>query len=281
MKVQVHSRAKVLLTAFIFFCFSLFLTAYSLKNPALASSGSVLALGIMKPFQSVSYAASSGVSFIWNKYFYLINVQQENEALVLENLELREERAKMLELREENARLREILGMVEETTFEGLVANVIGRDPVGVAHTVTVDKGGKHGVRVGMPVVSGGGVAGQVIASGRYSSKVLLIVDNASGVDVLIQRTRARGVLEGFEGRLGKLRYVSREDEVVAGDTVVTSGMDGVYPKGLPVGTVSQVRTFSNSLFHSIDVRPVLDFRKLENVLILTNSRLDESGEEL
>ena len=172
---------------------------------------------------------------------------------------------------QENERLRSLLGMQKDLELSGVAANVVGYDPSGWVRSLVINQGASSGVSVGLPVVDSQGVVGQVIAAGRYSGRVLLITDHSSGVDALVQRTRARGVLEGSGESLCELSYVERNSDIISGDTIITSGMDGVYPKGLVLGTVSGVRKSSNGLFLSVEVEPQVRFAKLENVFVVTS----------
>jgi len=123
-----------------------------------------------------------------------------------------------------------------------------------------------------MPVIKGNALVGQVVVVSPNTSRVLLIIDHSSGVDSLIQSSRVRGVVEGLGRDVCELRYVPREEEVAIGDRIITSGVDGVYPKGLMVGLVSDVDKGAGSLFWSVKVKPAVNFSRLETVLIITSA---------
>ena len=152
-----------------------------------------------------------------------------------------------------------------------LAAEVIGKDPSSWFKTIIIDKGSTDGVGRGDPVVVPEGIAGQIMEVAENYSKVLLIIDRNSAVDSLVQRTRARGVIKGESIRQCTLEYVLQKNEVKAGDTIVSSGLDGVYPKGLRVGEVSEVNTGSSGIFKEVIVNPYVDFEKLEEVLVIVN----------
>jgi rod shape-determining protein MreC len=124
-------------------------------------------------------------------------------------------------------------------------------------------------LKVNMPVVDAKGVVGRLVSVSANYAKVLLLVDQNSAVDCLIQRSREKGIVKGLSSGLCKLDYVVRAGDVVVGDVVVTSGMDRVFPKGLPVGEVVEVEDTPWEFFKDIKVRPMVDFAKLEEVLVI------------
>ena len=154
-------------------------------------------------------------------------------------------------------------------THRVLAAEVIGKDPSPWFKTVTIDKGSADGVARGLPVVISEGIAGLVTDVTYSYAKVLLIIDQNSAVDALIQRSRARGVIKGGFSKRCFLKYVLRKYDIGIGDVVVSSGLDGVFPKGLRIGYVSSVVKQKAGIFQEITVMPYINFEKLEEVLIL------------
>jgi rod shape-determining protein MreC len=283
MSEGISARARVAITSFSLLCVSLFLTAYSSKHPALVSFGSVLISEIVTPFQSFSEFVSQSGSSIWERYLYLVGVSEENEDLRVRLRKVEGELALLSEFRTENERLRSMLNFVSETELQGVVGRVIGSDPSGWVKGVMIDKGSSSGVAVGMAAVVARGVVGQVVATSLSSSRILLIADHASGVDAIVQGSRVRGVVEGSGSQLCELRYVTRDYQVKTGELVLSSGMDGVYPKGLMIGTVSAVQAGGATLFQTVEVKPAVDFSRLEEVLIVTSKpdATAEAGEPL
>jgi rod shape-determining protein MreC len=133
---------------------------------------------------------------------------------------------------------------------------------------LTIDKGSRSGLRDGLPVVAARGVVGRIIKTAPNSSRVLLVTDASSNIAALVQRNRSRGVLQGSGAKL-ILKYTLREADIATGDLLVTSGMGGVFPKGLSLGTVEIVERDELSLFQRIQVVPVVDFSHLEEVMVL------------
>jgi rod shape-determining protein MreC len=142
---------------------------------------------------------------------------------------------------------------------------------------VLIDKGSEQNIEPGSPVFIEGGLVGQVISVGYGASRVRLITDRNAKLDVLIQGSRTRGVIQG-DGQGTSLLYVQKEEEVKIGDVIVTSGLDGVFPKGVLVGTVTDVLLDKGAIFQSIQVSPSVDVEKLEFVLVSTPGAKPSKG---
>lgn len=241
-------------------------------DPESGSSGAIF--GIVAPFQK---AAGNTIRFakdIWRRYFFLVSVAEENNRLKRLLTRAVEENNRLTEVDLSNQRLRELLNFKQESLRQAVAAEVVGRDPSPWYQTIVIDKGEIDGVTKFSPVVVDEGIVGQVIdVSDRYA-KVLLLIDPDSAVDALVQRSRARGVIKG-DGEGGCIyQYVLRKDDVGVGDIVVSSGLDGVFPKGLRVGQVSEVVRSNSGLFQDVVITSFVDFEKLEEVLVV----LKESG---
>ncbi len=168
-----------------------------------------------------------------------------------------------------NTRLRNLIDFQKNISERVMAAEVVGKDPSTWFKTVIIDKGEVDGLFKGLPVVISQGIVGQVIEVSNHYSKVMLIIDSNSAVDSLVQRTRARGVIKGASTDQCRLDYVLRKNDVRIGDTIVSSGLDGVYPKGLRIGYVSQVIEHDADIFHEVIISPFVDFEKLEEVLVI------------
>lgn len=269
MRQEISSKTHVGVACVAFFLLSLFLTAYSAKNPAVARIGSDLVLRILAPFSNAAEYARSGVSSALSRYIYLVGTAADNEALRARVYELEGRLAEVSEAQRENTRLREVVKLGTQLGLTGITANVVGRDPSGWVKGIVVNRGADDGVREGMAVLHPRGVVGQVISTSARAARVLLVSDHASGVDVLVQGSRARGVLEGAGDQVCELKFVAKEFEVKEGEPIITSGMDRIYPKGLLVGHVVGVGQVVGSMFRAIEVRPAVDFSRIEEVLIV------------
>lgn len=269
MAVALNNSGKVLGTSLGLFFLSLFLTAYSARNPEIGRLGFAAVGELERPFQLVNHAAQSGVIGAWDHYVALLNVREENDRLVERVNSLEARNSRLLEFESENKRLQQLLKVTEEHKLEGVVASVIGYDPSSWLQAVVLNRGSRHGVEPGMAVLEGDGLVGQVTSVSYNSSRVLLITDPLSGVDAIVQGSRARGVVEGNGGKTSSWRFVLKEEEVHIGDRVISSGFDGVYPKGLLIGVIVDINSKNERMFRSISIKPAVDFAKLETVLIV------------
>ncbi len=235
-----------------------------------------IAISFVAPFQELVTRSVRFVRNIWEHYFFLVSVAQENNSLKASLNQAIEENNRWREVELANDRLRNLLNFKTTVTSKVLAAEVIGKDPSALFKTVIIDKGKSDELRKGMPVVIAQGVVGQIIEVSNHYSKVMLIIDRNSAVDTLVQRTRARGIIKGASTDQCRLDYVLRKHDVQPGDTLVSSGFDGVYPKGLRVGQVTDVVDHEAEIFHEITVAPFVDFEKLEEVLVILNPQQHE-----
>jgi rod shape-determining protein MreC len=268
--VQVTSQARKFIIPIFVFLLALSLISANLHSRENMSFFESLVVGITAPVQKVVWGAIDGIGNVWRGYFYLVGLEKENQALKreLQGLKLQMNRYREAELA--NERLRALLNFKKSIATPLLPAQLVAFDPSGWFQTVLIDKGRDDGVLLDMAVVSAEGLVGRVIGVGKHHAKVLLILDGNSAVDAYIQSSRARGVLVGLGRELCLLKYVQRNEEVKVGDKVVSSGMGGVFPKGLLVGTVQEVVRGSSGLFQRVEVEPAVNFSRLEEVMIVT-----------
>ncbi len=211
----------------------------------------------------------SGIEQLFKDYIWLKNLRGENESLKREIAELQSRVTSYQEAYVENQRLRRLLDFKTSTMAETLPARVIVHDLTGWFQTLMVDKGFRDGIAPDMPVVNDEGVIGRVLdVSDRYS-RVLLITDQGSAVDAIDQRNRVRGILCGKDANGCLLKYIRGNLDIKEGDLVISSGKDGVYPKGLRLGVVLAVYKDPVDLFQKIDVKPMVRLSALEEVLII------------
>jgi rod shape-determining protein MreC len=224
---------------------------------------------ITAPIQKGISQTVDAVEGIWLRYFALVRLRDENMRLQQEINTLRMENARYRELVATSERLQKLLNFKKKTNWPVLASQVIGRDPSGWFESVIIDKGSNSGLKVNMPVVDAKGVVGRLVSVSPNYAKVLLIIDQNSSVDSLVQRSREKGIVKGVSPERCKLDYVVKTGDIVPGDLVVTSGMGRVFPKGLPVGKVLEVSNIPWKLFKDIHIRPMVDFTKLEEVLVI------------
>ncbi len=224
---------------------------------------------ITAPFQKLIKQTTKSTEELWLNYFRLVDVHHENTQLKNEIHALKMANSRYRELLATQERLEELLQFKQTINRPVLAAQVIGRDPTGWFKSVIIDKGKWAGLRLDMPVVNAFGVVGRVVSVSSNYAKVLLIIDQNSAVDCLVQRSRDRGMLKGLMSEICKLDYVAKSNDITVGDIVVTSGLGGVFPKGLPVGRILDVKEISGELFKDIKIRTAVDFSKLEEVLVI------------
>ncbi|HYR96585.1 MAG TPA: rod shape-determining protein MreC [Candidatus Binatus sp.] len=225
-------------------------------------------LEIMAPLQRSAAAVGRIVAGGWRSVTELVGARAENVALRERTRRLEQELDRLSELDLENTRLRKLLDFRDALHGELLTARIIGRDATGLARTITIDGGEADGIVRGAAALAPEGVVGQVFLVSRNVARILLISDHNSGVDALVQRTRARGIVQGTVDAGCVLKYVKRTEDVQVGDALVTSGLDGIFPKGLPVGHVAAIDKRGPGLFQSAEVAPRVDFDRLEEVLV-------------
>jgi rod shape-determining protein MreC len=148
-------------------------------------------------------------------------------------------------------------------------AQVVGQDVSGWFQSALLDRGQASQVRSGMPVVNDSGLVGLVTATTPGAARTMMLVDRRSAADGIVQRSRARGMVQGTGSDHLQFVFMVRGDDVREGDLVITSGVGGVYPKGLRIGTVTSVQADRNQLLHTADVRPVVDFGRIEQVFVM------------
>jgi len=226
--------------------------------------------GLFSEVQRGVARATGGVTGLWDGYVGLVSVEAENTALRRDvaRLQLRLQQARAIGQRVRG--LEELLEFRNDVVYSTVSARVIAGDATPYFRTVTIDRGTRDGVRRDSAVVSPDGVVGRVLSDpGPRAAKVQLLVDRSAAAGVLIERTRVAGTVKGdvAEGLL-RMEYVSSLDDVRVGDRVVTSGADGIYPKGFEVGEVEEVGRGSG-LYRAIRVRPNVAFSDLEDVLVI------------
>lgn len=218
--------------------------------------------------QYVFKQVTSLFDHFWSDYIALWEVREENQRLreLLNQYETRQNEYR--EAIATNQRLRRLLGVKDSITAPTLTASIVGRDPSLWFRTVIINRGSSQGVEKGMAVSSAHGVVGHILSTSPDFAKVLLANDPNCAIDVLIQRNRVHGIIKGA-GDHYKLRYVPRNHDVKQDDIVVTSGQAGVFPKGIPVGTVSRVTSGKRGMFQEIKVEPAVDLSRLEEIIVI------------
>jgi rod shape-determining protein MreC len=241
----------------------------SSRQPYPTHSRSRIAIAVVAPFQKAIGNTVRFFNGIWDHYFFLISVVDENQRLRQKAQQTMALEHRCQEAVQANERLQELLNLSREIEKPSIAARVVGKDPSPWFQTVLIDKGLKDDIQVGYPVINPQGIVGLVIEAASHYAKVMLITDPNSAVDAIVQKNRARGIIKGGTVGYCVFNFVLRKHDINIGDTVVSSGMDGVFPKGLAIGQVTQVEKKEAGIFQEVTVTPYVDFERLEEVLIV------------
>ena len=229
-------------------------------------------VGAVTPFERGLVWIQNGTGNIWHNYFYLRGVRAENRQLRQQIEQMRLEQVRLSEDAAQARRLQTLLAFKEQFISRTVAAQVIGSSGSDLSRIVYIDKGGNAGIKRDMAVITSDGIVGKVLLVYPSVSQVLLINDQSSGVGAILEKTRLQGVLRGTAGGEVMLERVMSDEQVPIGESVLTSGGDQIFPKGLPVGTVSKVGN-GKDLFLNIRVKPAANLSKLEEVLVLVEKQ--------
>lgn len=231
---------------------------------------------ISETFQSAFAGLSLGVRGTTAEYLNLLNIKKENARLKNELSEMKTKLNLFDESIIENERLKTILDFQKNTKMTLVPAQVIGRDLLPDHKTITINKGTKHGLKHLQAVLTVTGAVGYIFKPTERTSHVMLITDRYSVVDAVIQKTRAHGILEGTSKDSGILQYIDRTEDVKPGDLIVTGGIDNIFPKGFPLGVVTDVERKTKSATLAVDIKPIVDSNKIEEVFVVLNAASED-----
>ncbi len=224
---------------------------------------------VSAPIQSlITYSINKAALFFQN-YIFLVNTHENLSIVTLENRKLLNVIHNYQEIEAENKRLRELMQLQNKIEEEKIIAQVIAKDVSAEFRSIRINKGTKAGIERGMPVLTHEGIVGKVLRTTPYYSDIITILDNLSAVDAMIQRTRARGILEGATDFYCILKYALRTDDIEVGDVLISTGLDSIYPKGLPLGTVTKTYKKSYGVTQDVEIKPSVNFSKLEEVFVI------------
>ncbi len=233
--------------------------------------------GVVAQFQRAGAAVITGVSSLWGGYVDLRTARAENEQLKRDlastKLLLQQERA----LSQRTDSLSRLLDLKTRTRLETLAAEVIAGPATPEFRTITISKGTSAGIRPDMGVLAPNGVVGRIIVPSAGAAKVQLLIDRNAAAGVLVERSRSQGVVLGEGDATMRLDFVNSTADIRVGDTIVTSGVDGIYPKGFRVGKVEKIER-SGSAYKNIQVLPAVDFSTLEDVLVVLTPTVPDAS---
>lgn len=236
---------------------------------------------ILSPVQRGLYSATDAIGDFFSRVFSSTDLQIENLELKAKVAELEGQLQDYSEVKQENERLKGLLNFDTETKqLEYVSTRIIGKAPGHWFNLFLIDVGLSDGVKVDMPVVNGDGLVGRVVATGANWSRVLAIIDSSSGVSGIVERTRDNGILHGTpasgdENALLTVDSLPLDADLMPGDTVITSGLAGTYPKGIRIGKVTEVSQSDDGMRNRAVVTPWVDFNHLEEVTVITSIPLD------
>ena len=227
-------------------------------------------LFVTAPVQAViSWTLEHLVSGFEN-YIYLWNTRRDHQVMIEENRRLLGKIAALNEMQQENVRLRKLLDFTSTHQLQTVIARVIAKDVSSEFRAIRINRGESSGIRKNMAVITDEGVVGRVLRTTKRTADVVTILDLLSAVDSIVERSRARGIVEGMTDEVCQLKFVIRTDDIEPGDVLITSGLGGIFPKGIPVGTVSKANRKTYGISQEVEVRPSVDFSRLEEVMIVT-----------
>ncbi|MBW2445028.1 MAG: rod shape-determining protein MreC [Deltaproteobacteria bacterium] len=228
-----------------------------------------MVLDVAVPLQKMIAAPVDLVRDTWQQYVALVDVQHENDSLRAQLSALREENLQYREALVASGRLQRIVEMRDGFETPMLPMEVVGQDISPWFRSVLLDRGHANGLRAGMPVITDSGVVGLVTATSENAGRTMLLVDRQSAIDGIVQRSRVRGIVRGRGGDRLEFEFVVGGADVAVGDEVISSGLDGVYPKGLSVGRVEELVASPYGLTQHAILEPAVDFGQLEQVFVM------------
>ena len=244
----------------------------------------VWAVDAITPLERGLVWVQNGTTDIWHNYFFLRGVRAENRQLKGQIEQMRLEQVRLSEDAAQARRLQLLLAFKEQFIAKTIPAQVIGSSGNDLSRSIYIDKGSNDGLAQDMAVITAGGIVGKVLRVFPSTSLVLMINDQTSGVGALLEKSRLQGVLRGSANGELILERVMSDEQVVPGETVLSSGGDQIFPKGLAIGTVSKVSP-GKELFLNIKVKPAADLSRLEEVLVVTDKQehapVAEKGERV
>ncbi len=266
--VNESSKTKIVnnLVVGIFAIYGISQKKFNLDEPSLFNQ---VVTEVVSPLQASLANSKKSLASLWENYLLIVNTSKENTVLKKQISRLESDIFTMEEVRKENLRLKRLLNYSEQVGNQKVLAQVIGWDSANEFKVIRINKGTRDGIQIMSPVITDNGLVGYVYRATSNYSDVLTILDQNNRVDVVVERTRTHGIVEGVYDFKCALKYVIRNEPVEVGDKLITAGVGGIYPKGLKVGMITDISKENFGMTLSIEVVPSVDFDKLEEVLVL------------
>ncbi len=264
-------RHGIIVVAVLIAVSFIFLTV-NIKFGEAPTSVESIVVSIISPFQELVSKTLNSINRIWNSYVHLVNTQEENYKLKREMEQLKFKNNMLSENLGRFQRLERLSDIIKNSEDINLLpADVVGFDSTGWSKMLIINKGLNNAVKKDMAVITYNGLVGRVVHSTSKYSKVLLITDPRSAVGALIQRTRDMGIAVGANNSICEMKYLTVNSDVKTGDVVVSSGMGGIFQKGLVIGTISRVYEKKTGLFRNAEIIPAADLDRTEELLVVTS----------
>lgn len=229
---------------------------------------------VISPVQEGLASSKRSLSSMWENYLMIVNTGKENTVLKKQISRLESDLTSMEEMRKENLRLKRLLSYSDEMSHQRVMAQVVGWDSANEFKVIRLNKGKNQGIKVMAPVITDHGLVGYVYRVTDNYADVLTILDQNNRVDVMVERTRTHGIVEGVFNFKCALKYIMKNEPVEVGDKLITAGVGGIYPKGIKVGMITDITKENFGMTLSVEVIPSVDFDKLEEVLVLIPSEV-------
>ncbi len=225
---------------------------------------------VTTPIQNTLFEMRQSFNQFTESYVRIVNTGKENAHLKAQITRLEADLFMMEEMRRENERLKQLLNYSSEMEYDKLLARVIGWDSTNQFKVLRISRGEKDGVQMMSPVITHKGLVGYVYRLGKNFSDVLTILDPNNRVDAVIDRTRTHGIVEGIFNEKCQLKYINKDEQIAVGDKLISAGVGGLYPKGIKIGIITSIDRETSDMTLSVEVKPSVEFNKLEEVIILT-----------
>jgi len=266
--VQESSKTKIVnnLIVAILAIYGISQKQFNLDEPSLFHQ---IVTEFISPMQKGLANSKKNLSSLWENYLLIVNTSKENVVLKRKISRLENDLTTMEEMRKENLRLKRLLHFSDDQPYQKIMAQVVGWDSSNEFKVIRLNRGSLHGLKPMSPVVTDHGLVGYVYRVTENYSDVLTILDQNNRVDVVVERTRTHGIVEGIFNFKCVLKYITKNEPVEVGDKLITAGVGGIYPKGIKVGMINDISKENFGMTLSIEVIPTVDFHKLEEVLVL------------
>lgn len=245
-----------------------------------SSSFEVLVIDLVSPIHASIVYVKRAVTSLFDDYFLNISASKENKVLRKEVDKLKNQIFKYEELAKENKRLKNLLGFGTDTSYKRVLAQIVAWDASSDFKVLRINKGLEDGIKIQSPVVTSNGLVGYIVRLTNHFADILTILDSNNHVDAIVTRTRSHGMIEGLSQGKCTMQHVLRVAPLVLNDLVITSGLGNIYPKGIQIGTISKIERESYGTTQYVEVRPSVDFRSLEEIIVLVaHSEADRKKE--